>query len=476
MRIIVTYLLQLLCCCSAFAQFDRKYIPAPIQDTIPEQVYGQLAIRLEHMKSEVAEPKKKINNYIKYLYDERFKYVISNFNEDYIINDADITPYLQQILTKIYQANPYLDNETTVYAYRSSVPNAFSFGDGTLAVTLGLLNRLESESQLAFILCHELAHYHQKHADNQIQNIARLNFDKDLAKKLWQNNTYAYRKELIKDLELSTTKHSRNHEFEADSVGMTYYMHTGYDQQAPGECMEILDKADQVRLQKLIDFKKRFDLPSYPFKPAWITYEKSTMWSISGKDKEFGDSDTMRTHPNCRKRQAALKRQLTNQPVKERYPTDALKFRYIATKSAFEEIASHYHFKKYGKALFGALLLLEQYPDNAYLHAMVGKCLYQLHIYQKNHEIGKVLELPGARFDENYDRFLTFVHQLRLAEIGSLGYYYIESRKEKDAADEEFWYAYWLCSQLPNSAKQPAQVRDEYMRKFPHGKYAQNMK
>lgn len=459
----------------AFAQFDKNYTPVPVQDTIPPEVYNHLSRRLEHDKSQVNEPKKKVNTYIKGLYDEQFKYVVSNFNDDYIITDTEITPYLQQVLANIYKANPQLSQETTVYAYRSSIPNAFSFGDGTLAVTLGLLSRLENESQLAFVLCHELAHYHRKHFEMRVQSLAQLNYDKELEKKLSQSNTYSYRKELIKNLGLSINKHSRSHEFEADSAGLAYFLKTGYDRKAPVECMEILDKADEGRSQKIIDFKKYLDHSEYPFKESWLAYEKSTMWHKSETDGEFGDSDTTHTHPNCQRRLAALKKQLQGHSASNTITTDPAKMRYINAKSTFEEVASLYHFKKYGKALFGAFLLLEQYPDNAYLHAMVAKCFYQLHTYQKNHEIGKVLALPDSRFDENYDRFLTFVHQLRLTELASLGYYYAESRKPTDAADEDFWYAYWLCSQLPASKLAPAKVKADYTAQFPKGKYRQWM-
>ncbi|MDJ1481704.1 M48 family metallopeptidase [Cytophagaceae bacterium YF14B1] len=458
----------------SFAQLAKSYTPLPIQDTIPAITYTSLSKRLDVDKSQVAEPQKKVNNYIKYLYEERFKYVVSNFNDDYIITEGELTSYLQQILTNIYKSNPQLSQETMVYAFRSSIPNAFSFGDGNLAVTLGLLSRLKNDSQVAFILCHEMAHYHRKHGDKQIQALAKLNYDKELQKKLEHNNTYSYKKELIKSLELSITKHSRTYEFEADSIGLTYFLNTNYDRNAPVECMDILSKSDKGLDQNIIDFKKYFDFPDYPIKPSWLTYEKSTTWHKSEKDGEFGDSDTTHTHPNCMRRQAALKRQLQGKGAVTITSANDL-FQSIVTQSTFEQITSHYHFKKYGKALFGSLLLLERYPENAYLHAMVSKCIYQLYTHQKNHEIGKVLEQPDSRFDDNYDQFLTFFQQLRLTEIASLGYFYSAGRRQIDASNEDFWHAYWLCSQLPVSKILPSKVKAEYAATFPKGKYLTNM-
>jgi hypothetical protein len=67
---------------------------------------------------------------------------------------------------------------------------------------------------------------------------------------------------------------------------------------------------------------------------------------------------------------------------------------------------------------------------------------------RENHVLGKVLELPDPRFNENYDRFLTFFHRLRLSELENLAYNYVISQDEKYFSDEEFLYATWLCSRL----------------------------
>ena len=139
-------------------------------------------------------------------------------------------------------------------------------------------------------------------------------------------------------------------------------------------------------------------------------------------------------------------------------------------------IHSDFHFKDYGRALFRALLLADRYPDNVYLQAVIGKSLYQIFVYQQNHELGKVLELPDPRFPENYDRFLTFVHSLRLMELSSLAYHYVTTRPPMSFEDEEFLYAVWLCSTLQVSKLSPDKVKEEYADRFPRGKYIKHMK
>src|SRR5690606_32854028 len=112
------------------AQLDKNYSPAQFHDTIPHDILKNLQGKLVRDKGSVKAEKSKVNTYIHELYEKRCNLVIENFNEDLFIIDKEITPYLQKILHNIYQANPTLLEETTVYAYRSEVPNAMSFGEG----------------------------------------------------------------------------------------------------------------------------------------------------------------------------------------------------------------------------------------------------------------------------------------------------------------------------------------------------------
>jgi hypothetical protein len=107
---------------------------------------------------------------------------------------------------------------------------------------------------------------------------------------------------------------------------------------------------------------------------------------------------------------------------------------------------------------------------------MIAKCMYTLFIYQRNHQLSKVVTLPDPRFADNYDRFLTFIHKLRLGEIAGIAYNYAISRPESNFNDEEFIYALWLCSRLELSKMDPDKVKEEYVAKFPRGKYLKQMR
>ncbi len=468
---VVRYLITCVLCLAwtgVLSQFENNYIPSPVQDTIPTAIYQSLQTKLTLDKSRITEPKGQVNAYLKELYTKRTDFVIEQFNNDYFIVDENLSPYLQSILENIYTANPSLPRETKVYAFRSNAVNAMSYGEGTIAFTLGLLSRMETEAQIAYVLCHELAHYHSHHSDIKMARFAKLNYDKELKRQVKaisksEYGQYTKFTQLMRSLDISITRHSREKEFEADSIALLYYLNTAYDTYAPIRTLEILDSADISPYQKNIDLKKYFDFENYRFKEQWLNYTPSTTWHASDTE-----NDSLHTHPSCARRIIALQRQL-------KYPKQSsqqyAKQNTMRARSEFEQAASAFHFKSYGRALFKSMILAERYPDNAYAHAIIGQSLYQLYLHQKNHELGKVLSLPDPRFDENYDRVLSFLHTLRLMELGSLAYHYTSLKKETFSTSEDFIYARWLSSHTEVSQDDPAKIKSEYIARFPAGKY-----
>jgi predicted Zn-dependent protease len=414
----------------------------------------------------------KINAYLKDLNKQRFDYQVQMFNDDLYIVDQEFTPYLQSILAKILKANPELAS-SSVYAFRSAVPNAVSNGTGVIYFTLGLLARLETEDQIAYVLCHELAHEHLKHTANKMLELARLNSDKELNKKVKTIARAEYGKstkfqQLVFSLGKSINTHSREKEFEADSVGLKFFLKTSYSTKAPVRLLQILDSADVGLYHRNIDFKKHFNFSDRPFKDEWLAYKESEMEYYNPMT-----NDSLRTHPSCDKRIIAVARQLegskSSVDAKENKST-------VVIDSQFEIIESAFYFQHYGRALFLSLELLEQYPNNSYLHARIVSCLYQIYQSQKDHKLSNVLSLPSPYYEENYNRFIEFVHKLRLMEVASLAYNFAKYHSAAFSEDEDFLFAYWQVSHTEVSKESPATIKQLYLSKFPKGKFVSTMK
>jgi Zn-dependent protease with chaperone function len=455
----------------AQAQFDQDYTPSPFLDTIPADLLQTLTKRSEAEKSALSLERGKAQGYASDLLDDRLKFLVDYFNKDYFMLESNLTSYLDKVLQRIQAANPEVPDSMMVLPFRSSSVNAVNFGNGVIAFMLGLMARMESEDQVAFVICHELAHSYARHGEKRIVAYAKLNYDKDLKKRVNEakRSTYLQYSQLMKimkELHFSMNRHSRENELEADSLALVFYLRAGYRPEASLETMDILNRADSDLYVRPIDLRKRFQFTGYPFKESWVSYTAPTQWIRRSMDPEL---DTSRTHPDCPLRKMALQRQLTH----------AVKTGELSTKpqwsvsqqAQFEVVESSFHFKKYGYALYSSLQLVERYPHNGYLHGMIVKCLFHIYLSQKNHELGKVVELPDSRFSESYNRFLSFIHQLRLSELSALSYHYAISQDQKTFTNEHFLYALWLASQLPVSELDPVTIHDDYLARFPRGFY-----
>ncbi len=98
-----------------------------------------------------------------------------------LIND-EVTLYLNKVADIILKNNPGLRNELHIYTLKSPVVNAYSYDKGYIFIDIGLIAQVETEAQLAFILCYEISHYTKKHHVNgyvKNKKLDRQNYDRN---------------------------------------------------------------------------------------------------------------------------------------------------------------------------------------------------------------------------------------------------------------------------------------------------------
>jgi len=143
----------------------------------------------------------------------------SNYHIDHLIrsgamlfNDS-ISAYVNKVLDEILKKDPELRQNIHLFIVKSPTVNAFSFDNGIILVNTGLLSQLDDESQLAFILCHELIHFKRKHAINaylDLRNVSSGNYHKS------RNDE-------------DVLQYSKDQETEADTAGLDLFKSTNYD-------------------------------------------------------------------------------------------------------------------------------------------------------------------------------------------------------------------------------------------------------
>ena len=380
------------------------------------------------------------------IYRDRYQNLADMFKEKEFLNNTEADEYLQALVTKIFNANPQLNQLGTRFLFsRVYWPNAFSSGEGTIVFNLGLFTRLDNESQVVFVLCHELAHLYLDHSTKGIMQYVNTVNSKDFQEQLKdiKRSKYEINKQLEKlekGLVFKSRRHGREHENEADSVGLSFMQNTGYNVNGALTGLALLDIIDKDTYPADSGLLRHFNSPAYPFNKKWLKKEEGFFGGVPDKALSTKEKDSLKTHPDCKARIANL-----TPKVEKIYNAGSSNF--LVSESSFNRLKNNFQFevvefcfvsKRISRCLCYAMELLEKNPDNAYLVSTVGNCFNEMYSNQKSHTLNRVVDLPSPYSDKNYDILTQFIQNLSLDNMASLNYYFLTGYKTKLAGNAAF--------------------------------------
>ncbi len=85
--------------------------------------------------------------------------------------DPELTTYINTLGQKIAQLQNSSQTDFNFIIVNSSIPNIWSFPQGKIALTRGLLSELKSEAELMAVLAHEIAHLSSNHGKENILEV-----------------------------------------------------------------------------------------------------------------------------------------------------------------------------------------------------------------------------------------------------------------------------------------------------------------
>ena len=139
----------------------------------------------------------------------------------FLVRDERLHRYLGELLCRLGGEHC---GDTRVYTVRTPLFNATMAPNGMVQVWTGLLLRVENEAQLAAVLGHELGHYLQRHALARLRNGRGTSMLASLATPFGLAGIAARYAAIAGYL-----SYSREHEREADAVGLDLMRRAGYD-------------------------------------------------------------------------------------------------------------------------------------------------------------------------------------------------------------------------------------------------------
>lgn len=145
-----------------------------------------------------------------------------------LVNDAQLQQYVNKVGQWVASQSERPSLPWHFGVIDSNDVNAFAAPGGYILITKGLYQRLTSESQLAGVLGHEIAHVVQRHHLKVMQKQALMDAGTSFLKEKISKNKITQRA-VSTGAEISARHLDKSAEFEADSMGTILAARAGYD-------------------------------------------------------------------------------------------------------------------------------------------------------------------------------------------------------------------------------------------------------
>lgn len=436
----------------------------------PADLADENAQRLRNELARIAPEAKEVRKDLEDVFKERDKDWAEAIIEDRLMFGTEQERYVERVFKRIASTWSGMEH-VHCFVSRDALPNAFTTGDGRICVNLGLMVRLRNEAQLAFVIGHELAHQQLDHVDRELINAMRKQhdpaFERELRKAVrGQYGRLARLDSLVLHNAFNQRRHSRSHEAQADSIGLVQMMKAGYDPGAALSVMDILDSCDDDPFRGPFDpwslLKSCLDDDHGP--------HNVSASSLQGFDPvDQARKDSLKTHPDCQARKAALIQQLGATfpavgPASEEPDTGYIALRETCWRDLVEsELVQH----DVSDAAYLALRLSMERPQDLYLRSALVRSFSLLHLYQKEHRISEVMGRRSKQRSGTENRFIAFCEELRLSDLACIGASFIDQDPERSEVCKETLYAAALHAWCTGAHDEFIACRDRYRARFP---------
>jgi len=363
---------------------------------------------------------------------KRLSDIIHRLDSMHLLMYSDtLTKFVNQIKDNIVSNNPELQQkEYKIFLLRTPEPNAFYFGEGLILFCLGLIERLQTVDEVATILGHEMSHDYFNHLVIGLHQRSEMMNSKQAKKEIRQAaRTRMYRTTAIQNLlnayQADYLRYKRTYELKADSMGFLFSSRCGYNVIAAKQVLNVLDEADQLRFPNTLPLEQIFSSEQFPFKSYWL-YEENLAYLVE-RDSIVGlTPDSLKTHPDCDVRKESLaKMNLKSQPDIQNNMDAESQYRNLRPQFEFEMLATLIQVGQYPMALYTALNLQKEFPENRYLKYATANALIELGKLASGNKYLESVEFPDDQYQAGYNQVLTFLQNLNSTALNQLADQYL---------------------------------------------------
>lgn len=392
----------------------------------------------------IAKFQNKYKKDIKEMVLERKKYFVKSIEDSSYIFETKISNYLKGILNEIYVSNPSLNTQDYYFFVdRSPWPNAGSFGNGIFSVNLGLLNFVNTDDELAFMICHEIAHQELEHSDKAMLKYLETLRSKAVKKQINQVSRQQYGRrrayyDLIESLETNFMKRSRSAELQADSLGLALFKKTKFNKAASLVALQGLEISDTIVFNEDSKIREHFNFENYPFKEGWLAKDQTLFDTKESVNDYAFNKDSLKTHPDIPLRIEKLQKML-NEPT---IPTLSAqeKFQQIKQYGALVNVQSLLDDKRLDMAMYQTMVLFNKKAmDQKTFGLLMAQMLQKVYELKNNHRFGKYVSQVSSFSDEQYlDQVKQFLHNVEMKQLKKIGLHFCQKYAQVLQDDSNF--------------------------------------
>ena len=202
---------------------------------------------------------------------------------DLVLDDAIVSDYIHTLGFRLVALSERPEQPFTFFVVRSNEINAFAAPGGFVGVNVGLMHTAESESEVAAVLAHEVAHVTQRHLVRAYESMQKASLPIALAMLgavLASRNSSGDGTEaalvggmgLLQQQQINFTRHN---EYEADRVGIFTLAKAGFDAEAMAGFFARMGRATRSNSAEMPEF-----LRTHPVTTARISEAKSRVETI----------------------------------------------------------------------------------------------------------------------------------------------------------------------------------------------------
>ena len=452
-----------------FCQDFDNYMPIEPTGKVPERF---IIPTVKKYQKDVAGISKKENGRTRRAMKEF--YLDANYEVDELLHSGKVlyndplSDYVNRVLDQLLSNNPDLRKQVEVYIVKSGEVNAFTHFNGTIFVTMGMLAKVRSEAELAFILGHEVTHYEKQHG------IDKFVLQKDIDRGRGRFGSASDVQKL-----LARRAYSKDKETEADEGALAKYLKTSYSK---GDAISSFD--DVMEYSELpfdtIPFDKKF------IESEGLSLPQSYFLDKPTPVKPLEDGDTFSTHPGSEARKQHIISLFKNTDFNgsKKFLVGESEFYKVQKMARYELSTIELEDFNYEKSLYNSYLLMKTYGDGRYVKRSVALALYGIAKYQDHHRFDKIVsyynEYQGAPQQIYY-----LFEQLHYSESNTLALKYVWNVSKTYPADEEMKamaadlimeeeYNYYPFKKDEDKEKSPKEVKTKSLHRKDRLAYRQN--